>query len=461
MESWNYEVFWKETENIIKNSLSKEEYTMWFNNISYSSSSENNITLSVPSNFFMDQIKHRYLSRISEILEELSGSRISVSFEVIKKTAESSKKTVSKSEYQGNNTKNDVLNNITKKITPKNHPDLREDYTFENFIIGENNSFAANAAMAIANNPGRAYNPFLIYGGVGLGKTHLLQAIGHSIYRKDDLNKKIVFVTAETFTNEFVNSLHKKNTNSFKNKYRGVDLLLIDDIHFFQNKEGLQEELFHTFNALYGSKKQMVFTCDRPVSELKNMTDRMKSRFEMGLNVDLKPPNYETRFAILKKKVESMNTSISDDIIELIAQNVTSNVRDIESALTKLVAYAELVNKKLTIDIARHQLVDVFSNFKHTNVSLDIIQKRVAEYFNLSHIDLKGRKRTKAIAFPRQIAMYIARELTEYSTTEIGSEFGGRDHTTVMHAIQKIEGSLKSDPTLEPIIHNIVRLVKE
>ena len=255
MESWNYEVFWKETENIIKNSLSKEEYTMWFNNISYSSSSENNIILSVPSNFFMDQIKHRYLSRISEILEELSGSRISVSFEVIKKTAESSKKTVSKSEYQGNNTKNDVLNNITKKITPKNHPDLREDYTFENFIIGENNSFAANAAMAIANNPGRAYNPFLIYGGVGLGKTHLLQAIGHSIYRKDDLNKKIVFVTAETFTNEFVNSLHKKNTNSFKNKYRGVDLLLIDDIHFFQNKEGLQEELFHTFNALYGSKK--------------------------------------------------------------------------------------------------------------------------------------------------------------------------------------------------------------
>ena len=457
MESWNYEVFWKETENIIKNSLSKEEYSMWFNNISYSSSSENNIKLSVPSNFFMDQIKQRYLARISNILEELSGSRISVSFEVIKKTD-------SKPKTEKNNSpdlKKDTLNQITEKIKVKSHPDLREDYTFENFIIGENNSFAANAALAIANNPGRAYNPFLIYGGVGLGKTHLLQAIGHSIYRKDDLNKKIVFVTAETFTNEFVNSLHKKNTNYFKNKYRSVDLLLIDDIHFFQNKEGLQEELFHTFNALYGSKKQMVFTCDRPVSELKNITDRMKSRFEMGLNVDLKPPNFETRFAILIKKVESMNTSISDDIIELIAQNVTSNVRDIESALTKLVAYAELVNKKLTKEIAQQQLVDVFSNFRHTNVSVDIIQKRVAEYFNLSHIDLKGRKRTKAIAFPRQIAMYIARELTEYSTTEIGSEFGGRDHTTVMHAIQKIEGSLKSDPTLEPIIYNIIRLVKE
>ena len=457
MESWNYEVFWKETENIIKNSLSKEEYSMWFNNISYYSSSENNITLSVPSNFFMDQIKHRYLSKISEILEELSGGSISVSFQVIKKTINDTKTSKNTSSH----IKNEQLEKITEKIVPRSHPDLREDYTFDNFIIGENNSFAANAALAIANNPGRAYNPFLIYGGVGLGKTHLLQAIGHSIYRKDDINKKIVFVTAETFTNEFVNSLHKNKPHTFKNKYRSVDLLLIDDIHFFQNKEGLQEELFHTFNALYGSKKQMVFTCDRPVSELKNITDRMKSRFEMGLNVDLKPPNYETRFAILKKKVESMNTTISNDIIELIAQNVTSNVRDIESALTKLIAYAELVDEKLTKEIAQQQLIDVFSNFKHTNVSLDIIQKRVAEYFNLSNIDLKGRKRTKAIAFPRQIAMYIARELTEYSTTEIGSEFGGRDHTTVMHAIQKIEGSLKSDPTMEPIINNIKRLVKE
>jgi len=457
MESWNYEIFWKETVNIIKNSLSREEYSMWFNNISYYSSSENNLTLSVPSNFFKDQIKQRYISRISEILEELSGSKIIVSFKVNKKENEKHK-TNKKNLID---VKNDNITEIAERIVPKKHPDLREDYTFENFIIGENNSFAANAALAIAKNPGRAYNPFLIYGGVGLGKTHLLQAIGHSLYRKDDLNKKIVFVTAENFTNEFVNSLQKKNPQSFKNKYRSVDLLLIDDIHFFQNKEGLQEEFFHTFNALYGSKKQMVFTCDRPVSELKNITDRMKSRFEMGLNVDLKPPNFETRFAILKKKVESMNKTIADDIIELIAENVTSNVRDIESALTKLIAYAELVNKKLTKDIAQQQLVDVFSNFKHSNVSLDIIQKRVAEYFNLSHIDLKGRKRTKAIAFPRHIAMYIARELTEYSTTEIGSEFGGRDHTTVMHAIQKIEGSLKSDPTMEPIIHNIIRLVKE
>ena len=205
----------------------------------------------------------------------------------------------------------------------------------------------------------------------------------------------------------------------------------------------------------------MVFTCDRPVSELKNITDRMKSRFEMGLNVELNPPNFETRFAIIKNKTESLGIAIYDDILEFIAQNITSNVRDLESALIKLVAYAELVNQKLTKEIAQQQLIDVFTTTRQSNISIDIIQKKVAEYFNLSHIDLRGRKRTKAVAFPRQIAMYIARELTEYSTTEIGSDFGGRDHTTVMHAIQKIEGCMKSDPTMEPIINNIIRSIKE
>ncbi len=445
MNSWNYEIFWKESLNQIKNSISKEEFSMWFNNISYCSSEENTIILSVPSNFFMDQIKQRYFSLIKETIDELSGNKINISFTIMKKDIKE------ETTKQANSVAEDL----------KKHQDLREDYSFENFVIGENNSFAANAALAISNNPGKAYNPFLIYGGVGLGKTHLLQAIGHAVHEKSAGKKKIVFVTAESFTNEFITSLQKNKPHLFKNKYRSLDLLLIDDIHFFQNKEGLQEELFHTFNALYGGKKQMVFTCDRPVSELKNITDRMKSRFEMGLNVELNPPDFETRLAILKSKVESLKISISDDILELIAQNITSNVRDIESALIKLVAYAELVNKKITKEIAQKQLIDVFTTTKQSNISIDLIQKKVAEYFNLSHVDLRGRKRTKAIAFPRQIGMYIARELTEYSTTEIGSDFGGRDHTTVMHAIQKIEGSLKSDPTMEATINNIIRSVKE
>ncbi|MCL2793623.1 MAG: chromosomal replication initiator protein DnaA [Spirochaetaceae bacterium] len=451
MDSWNYEVFWKEMLNQIKNTVSKEEFSMWFNNISYCSSEENTIILSVPSNFFMDQIKQRYLPLIKETIGELSGNKINISFTVVKKDIKD------ENHKQNGSSVEDI----------KKHSDLREDYSFENFVIGENNSFAANAALAISNNPGKSYNPFLIYGGVGLGKTHLLQAIGHAVHDNYAGKKKIVFVTAESFTNEFVASIQKNKPHSFKNKYRSLDLLLIDDIHFFQNKEGLQEELFHTFNALYGAKKQMAFTCDRPVSELKNITERMKSRFEMGLNVELLVPAFETRLAILKNKVESLNKikslnlSISDDILELIAQNITSNVRDMESALTKLVAYAELVNQKITKEIAQKQLIDIFTTTKQSNISVDIIQKKVAEYFNLSHVDLRGRKRTKAIAFPRHIAMYIARELTEYSTTEIGSDFGGRDHTTVMHAIQKIEGSLKSDPTMEATINSIIRTVKE
>jgi chromosomal replication initiator protein len=327
-------------------------------------------------------------------------------------------------------------------------------------VIGENNSFAANAAFAIAKNPGTAYNPCLIYGGVGLGKTHLIQSIGNLAYQEFG-GIKIVYVTAEQFTNEFIQAIKDKKNHIFKNKYRGVDILLIDDIHFLQNKTETQEELFHTFNALYDANKQMVFTCDRPVSELKQLTDRLRSRFERGLNVDLQPPNYETRYAILKKKIEKTSVSIPDDVIEVICRNITTNVRDLEAALTKLIAYSELVNKNITIEIAQKQLKDVFANPKSGAVTIETIQRVVADYFSLSYNDLRGKKRTKAIAFPRQIAMYITRELTEYSTTEVGDEFGGRDHTTVMHAFQRVENRMKTDPTIESTITNLIRMVKE
>ncbi len=327
-------------------------------------------------------------------------------------------------------------------------------------MIGENNSFAANAAFAIAKNPGTAYNPCLIYGGVGLGKTHLIQSIGNLAYQEFG-GIKIVYVTAEQFTNEFIQAIKDKKNHIFKNKYRGVDILLIDDIHFLQNKTETQEELFHTFNALYDANKQMVFTCDRPVSELKQLTDRLRSRFERGLNVDLQPPNYETRYAILKKKIEKTSVSIPDDVIEVICRNITTNVRDLEAALTKLIAYSELVNKNITIEIAQKQLKDVFANPKSGAVTIETIQRVVADYFSLSYNDLRGKKRTKAIAFPRQIAMYITRELTEYSTTEVGDEFGGRDHTTVMHAFQRVENRMKTDPTIESTITNLIRMVKE
>ncbi|MEA1912200.1 MAG: chromosomal replication initiator protein DnaA, partial [Spirochaetota bacterium] len=346
------------------------------------------------------------------------------------------------------------------KVSNNNHPNLSADYSFENFIVGDNSSFAANACMAIAKNPGKAYNPCLIYGGVGLGKTHLIQSIGKYAYENSE-NIRIVYVTAEQFTNEFIQAIKNSKQHDFKNKYRKVDILLIDDIHFLQSKDATQEELFHTFNSLYDSNKQMVFTCDRPVSEIKNLTDRLRSRFERGLNVDLIPPSFETRIAILKKKMEKKTVAISDEVIELICQNVTTHVRDLEAALTKLIAYADLLNKEITVSIAKNQLKDMFTNPKLSNITIDTIQRIVSDYFNLTPNDLRGKKRTKAIAFPRQIAMYITRELTEYSTTEVGLVFGGRDHTTVMHACQRVDSKMQADPSIEPYIRNLIQKIKE
>jgi chromosomal replication initiator protein len=458
MDNWNYSVFWDEAINQAKTELSENEFAMWFN-IQYDSSTEKTIVIRVPSTFYKDQLVRQYQKYLEDKLFDLMGRRISIDFIVVKPTkvetesagAPAAAETVEKAAVRA---KEPPARDRGK------HPQLRTDYTFENFVIGDNNGFASNAALAIAKNPGTAYNPFLIYGGVGLGKTHLMQSIGNRVWAESP-KIKVICITAEEFTNEFIQSIHDKTTQNFKNKYRYVDVLLIDDIHFLQNKLGSQEELFHTFNALYDANKQMVFTCDRPVSELKNLSDRLRSRFERGLNVDLQPPNFETRSAILKKKIEVGRVHVPDEVVEMIAKNISTNVRDLEAALTKLVAYSELVHRDITLEIAQNQLKDVFSQTKHGNVTIDNIVRVVADYYKLSYNDLKGKKRTKNIAFPRQVAMYIARDITEYSTTELGFEFGGRDHTTVMHACQKIEERLKLDPNLDSSIQSLIRTIKE
>lgn len=466
MASWDYSIFWKEAMDQIQGELEEQEFAMWFN-LAYHSSTEDEITITVPSSFYRDQVKQRYQSYIEDKLQELTGKKISLLIEIrAKKTEEAPQRASVRETSRFNDSRPQTGRRTAGSAEPETpqrekspHPQLRKDYTFDSYVIGDNNSFASNAAIAIAKNPGTAYNPFLIYGGVGLGKTHLMQSIGNYIYADSDT--KVIYVTAENFTNEFIQSIRDKTTQSFKNKYRYIDVLLIDDIHFLQKKIETQEELFHTFNALYDGNKQMVFTCDRPVSELKNLSDRLRSRFERGLNVDLQPPSFETRFAILKKKADSRNIHIPNEVIELISKNVTTNVRDLEAALTKLVAYAELVGKDINVEIAQQQLKDVFASPKQSNVTIEIIQRVTADYFALSFNDLKGKKRTKAIAYPRQLAMYIAREITEYSTTEVGMEFGGRDHTTVMHACQKIEERIRADPTLDSTINTLIRSIKE
>ncbi|HUX36391.1 MAG TPA: chromosomal replication initiator protein DnaA, partial [Rectinemataceae bacterium] len=439
----------------------EHEFSMWFN-LGYESARENSVLVRVPSAFYRDQVSRQYQRLIEAKLLDLSGKSLSVEFVIVKPSAMPKEIRPSVDDEGGDSPAQTPRPARALAASRSKHPQLRLDYTFDSFVIGENNKFAANAAMAISMNPGVNYNPFLIYGGVGLGKTHLMQSIGNRIWGQNE-KAKIICVSAEEFTNEFINSIHDKSssTQSFKNKYRFVDILLIDDIHFLQDKFGVQEELFHTFNALYDAGKQMVFTCDRPVSELKKLNDRLRSRFERGLNVDLQPPNYETRAAILKKKVESRKVHVPDAVIEVVAKNISTNVRDLEGALEKLIAYAELVHKDITLEVAQSQLKDIFSQSKHGNVTIDNILRVVSEHFKLSYMDLKGKKRTRNIAFPRQVAMYIAREITEYSTTELGFEFGGRDHTTVMHACQKVDERLKLDPNLESTIQSLVRQIKE
>jgi chromosomal replication initiator protein len=469
MAEWDYEVFWKETMNQLSANLGEEEFSVWFSNLKYLQAMEKLITVTVPSSFYRDQVKKRYQKTIENKLRELSGKELLIDFEVIpenipktdpvrtdalSKNTESNGKTGSKS----------VLGSVPEGVQPKKEKRprpgyLREDYIFDKYVIGENNGFAANAAIAISKNPGKAYNPFLIFGGVGLGKTHLMQAIGNHIY--EDSDNKIISITAENFLNEYVQSIQENKMNSFKNKFRYTDVLLIDDIQFFQGKEGVQEELFHTFNALLDAKKQLVFTCDRPVSELKKFSERLISRFEQSLKVDLQPPRYETRCAILKSTAEGRGASIPDEVIDLISKNISSNVRDLISALNTLISYMELMGKPITLEIAQQRLRDVFVSPRQANLSVDNIQKVTADYFSLNANDLKGKKKTQNIVFPRQLAMYIAREITDYSTTELGQAFGGRDHTTVMHSIEKIKGQLLTDPKLEATIETLKRLIKE
>ena len=400
-----YKLLLEEIIGKMRKSVSQGEGGMYLDQVYYISSDEGILNLGTSSKFFKEKLESLgFIKKIEDELSERNGSAIKVNIEIKKQDPSKPEQNIQKRDKGGD--------------TPKNHPDLKEEFTFSNFVISTNNELAANAAMAIAKAPGKFYNPFLIYGGV-----------------------------------------EKPKMAAFKNKYRGVDVLLIDDIHFFQGKEGVQEELFNTFNALYEVNRQIVFTCDRHPSELKNLTERMKSRFMSGLNADLKLPDFETRMAILKKKCSRLNVSIKDEVLEFISKNVTTSVRDLESALTKIVAYSDLIRREVTLDVAKEQL-SYLTATKQENVSIDRIIKAVAEYFNISSGDIRGRKRTKNIAWPRQIAMYIINHLGEYSMNEIGNEFG-KDHTTVIYAIQKVEDSIKSNPTLEPVIQKIEASLKD
>ena len=458
MAERDYEAFWNEARDRIRDAITTQEYDTWLRNMEYSDSDSGVIKLAVPSTFHRDQVAQRFQPALERELSELSAQPVKLALVVA----------------NGGSYRAVPVNGAPRpqRLTPAEvapaaepaahvpHSQLNSDYTFDRLVEGESNSLALNAAVAIAKNPGRAYNPCLVYGGVGLGKTHLLQAVGNAVHLSlPDL--KVVYVTVETFTNEFIQSIKEKTGHRFKNRYRSADLLLIDDIQFLQGKVETQQELFHTFNALYDANKQMVFSSDRPVSELMALPDRLINRFERGLNVDLHPPSYETRSAIVKRKIEERGFLLDDNIIDLICRNIITNVRDLEKALTRLAAYSELMGRTITLEIAQRELQDFFSKPEHLSISIDSIQRAVSDYYSLTPADLKGKKRTQAIAFPRQVAMFLARSLTKFSTTEVGIEFGGRDHTTVMHACQRVVARMKTDATLETSLQKITNTIRE
>ena len=458
MAERDYEAFWNEARDRIRDAITPQEYDTWLRNMEYSDSDSGVIKLAVPSTFHRDQVAQRFQPALERELSELSAQPVKLALVVA----------------NGGSYRAVPVNGAPRpqRLAPAEvapaaepaahvpHSQLNPDYTFDRLVEGESNSLALNAAVAIAKNPGRAYNPCLVYGGVGLGKTHLLQAVGNAVHLSlPDL--KVVYVTVETFTNEFIQSIKEKTGHRFKNRYRSADLLLIDDIQFLQGKVETQQELFHTFNALYDANKQMVFSSDRPVSELMALPDRLINRFERGLNVDLHPPSYETRSAIVKRKIEERGFLLDDNIIDLICRNIITNVRDLEKALTRLAAYSELMGRTITLEIAQRELQDFFSKPEHLSISIDSIQRAVSDYYSLTPADLKGKKRTQAIAFPRQVAMFLARSLTKFSTTEVGIEFGGRDHTTVMHACQRVVARMKTDATLETSLQKITNTIRE
>jgi len=449
----NLQDFWNEAVSQLKSELDEGEFSFVFSTLEFVSSSGSKITLSVPSAFFRKQLEGKYLVLLEEKLLELTGQKIEFAFSLRKTETPKPLEPEKRIDHA------DVPKN-SKSQPRKAHTQLNPDYTLEKYVVGKNNDLAYSCAVAISKDPGNSYNPFFLYGGVGLGKTHLIQALGNAIHKNDE-KAVIAYVPAENFVNEFLSALQNKTTSAFKNKYRNVDVLLIDDIHDFQNKKETQEELFNTFNALYESKKQIVFTSDRPPQELKAFAERLLSRLTRGMVADLQMPSWETRLVILRTKMEANGMKLSDDILELIAKNISTNIRDLEAALKKIWAYGDLLKREITLEVVQEQLKSVFAGPAQQNIAIDMVQRVVAENHNLSVQDLKGKKRTQAITLPRQIAMYLIRELTEYSTTEGGMEFGGRDHTTVMHAVQKIEDKIRTEPIFEIKIQNLVRTVRD
>lgn len=449
----NIQELWTQALASIEKKLSKPSFETWLKSTSADSYNNHTLTITAPNEFARDWLESHYANLIVDTLRDLTGSDFEVKFIIPQKPTEVD------DAFDGQQLKKKALQDKSGQPKDQRKTMLNPKYNFDTFVIGAGNRFAHAASLAVAEAPAKAYNPLFLYGGVGLGKTHLMHAIGQYVIEHNP-DAKVVYLSSEKFTNEFINSIRDNSAVDFRNKYRNVDVLLIDDIQFLAGKESTQEEFFHTFNALHDEAKQIIISSDRPPKEIPTLEDRLRSRFEWGLITDITPPDLETRIAILRKKAKAEGLDISNEVMLYIANQIDTNIRELEGALIRVVAYSSLINQDINVDMAAEALKDIIPSAKPRTITIKDIQVVVGNQYNVKLEDFLAKKRTKSIAFPRQIAMYLSRELTEFSLPKIGEEFGGRDHTTVIHAHEKISNLLKTDKDLQRNIKEISEQLK-
>jgi len=436
------EGLWSEVSGRLRGALNETTYRTWFDHVEGLELSDDEFVLAVPNDFTRDWIEGHFIGLIRAAVGDTTGHERQIQLAVKEATGEPP------APAEGHRRES-----LGIGLNPK--------YTFDSFVIGSSNRFAHAAALAVAEAPAQAYNPLFIYGGTGLGKTHLLQAVAQYVAEHQG-ELSVRYVTSETFMNDFINALRDKRIEGFKQRYRAYDLLLIDDIQFFEHKERIQEEFFHTFNSIYEAGGQIVISSDRPPKEISTLEERLRSRFEWGLITDIQPPDLETRIAILRKKVKTDRIHVPDPkVLEFIAGRISSNIRELEGALTRVVAFSSLTGRPMTQDLAQDVLKDVFPQGEVRQVTIERIQELVSERFSLSLAELCGDKRSQNIVYPRQVAMYLSRELTDSSLPKIGKQFGGRDHTTVIHATSKIARMIREDRSVYNLVQELTARIKQ
>lgn len=441
--SYQLSSIWPKALELLKNELTEISFNTWIKTIEPVSINANTIELGVPSDFNKGILESRYMFLLQNTIRQVSSKDFDIN--IIIPSQSGTRKT--------NNT------NSSAQLDETFSSALNPKYTFDTFVIGNSNRLAHAASVAVSESPAKAYNPLFLYGGVGLGKTHLMHATGHYIMSQNSA-AKVLYVTSEKFTNELINAIKDDRNEEFRNKYRNIDVLLVDDIQFIAGKERTQEEFFHTFNALYEANKQIIISSDKPPKDITTLEDRLRSRFEWGLIADIQSPDLETRIAILKKKAQQENLIVPNDVLVFIADKIASNIRELEGALNRVVAYSSLTENEISVDLATEALKEIISASSNRVINSNTIIDAVSRYFDLKPDEFRSKKRNREIAYPRQIAMYLCRDLTEMSLPKIGEEFGGRDHTTVIHACDKINEELKdnaeSKRTIEELKRNIV-----